>query len=129
MSEPIVYIDSSTIRVGKLAELKAAIRATVAYVDANEPQLLSYGFFLSENDTRMTVVAVHPDAASMEYHMKVGSPVFRRFTEFINLSRIEVYGDVPETVLEKLREKAEMLGSGRVVVHKLHAGFARFGGR
>ena len=129
MSEPIVYIDSSEIRSGKLADLKAAIKEAVAYVDANEPQLVSYGFFLSENDTRMTVVAVHLDAASMDYHMKIGSPVFRRFREFITLSRIEVYGDVPDTVLEKLREKAEMLGSGRVLVHNLHAGFARFGGR
>jgi hypothetical protein len=75
----------------------------------------------------MTVVAIHPDSASMEFHMEVAGPMFRKFTEFINLSTIEVYGQVSDKVLNQLRQKAEMLGSGTVVVHTLYAGFVRFG--
>lgn len=127
MSVPIVYIDSSEIRKGKLEELKAAISVLVEFVNANEPQLISYNFYLNEDGTRMTVVAVHPDSASMEFHMKVAGPAFRKFTEFINLSAIEVYGPLSDTLLEQLRQKAQMLGSGTVLVHKPYAGFVRSG--
>lgn len=127
MSGPIVYVDSSEVRGGKLEELKAAMKELVEFVDANEPQLIAYSFFLNEDDTRMTVVAVHPDCASMEFHMQVAGPAFRKFTELINLSTIEVYGQLSDALLEKLRQKAQMLGGGTVVVHKLYSGFTRFG--
>lgn len=126
MPDPIVYIDSSQILEGKQEELKAAMKELVDFVAAKEPQLISYNFFLSEDGTRMTVVAIHPDSASMEFHMDVAGPVFRKFTEFINLSTIEVYGQVSDKVLNQLRQKAQMLGRGTVFVHNLYAGFARF---
>lgn len=47
----------------------------------------------------------------------------------IKLSTIEVYGQVSERMLQLLREKAELLGSGSVEVHKPYAGFARLGAR
>jgi hypothetical protein len=36
-----------------------------------------------------------------------------------------VYGRPDDGLIEGLRQKAEMLGSGTVRVHELHAGFAR----
>lgn len=125
MPQPIVYIDTSTIREGKLEQLEVAMKDLAAFVEANEPQLISYGFFLDENRTQMTVVAVHPDSASLEFHMDVGGAEFRKFGDFIDLSRIEVYGRVSEAVLERLHQKARMLGRGTVVVHEFYAGFAR----
>lgn len=74
----------------------------------------------------MTVVAIHPDSASLEYHMEVGGPQFRKFTDLIRLLRIEVYGRPSDMVRSALREKALMLGDeDSVVVQPLHAGFAR----
>jgi hypothetical protein len=122
---PIVYIDTSTIREGKLEELEAAMKHLAAFVEANVPQLISYGFFLDQDSTQMTVVAVHPDSASLEFHMDVGADEFRQFADLIDLSRIEVYGLVSDGALERLHRKARMLGGGTVAVHELHAGFAR----
>jgi hypothetical protein len=122
---PILYIDTSTIREGKLEELEAAMKHLAAFVEANVPQLISYGFFLDQDSTQMTVVAVHPDSASLEFHMDVGGDEFRQFADLIDLSRIEVYGVVSDAVLERLHRKARMLGGGTVAVHELHAGFAR----
>jgi hypothetical protein len=120
---PIVYIDISTTREGKRAELERAVEHLVAFVEANVPQLLSYGVFLDED--RMTVVAVHPDSASLEFHLDVGGAEFRKFADLLDLTRIDVYGSVSDAVLERLRRKAQMLGSGAVGVHARHAGFAR----
>lgn len=128
VTSDIAYVDRSEIREGKVDAVKEAIAALVAFVEMNEPQLVSYGFFLNEDETTMSVVAIHPDSASMEFHMEVADEGFRRFRELIDLKTIDVYGDVSEHVVEQLRAKAEMLGRGTVVVHRREAGFARLEG-
>jgi quinol monooxygenase YgiN len=77
MSDAIVYVDTSDVREGALEGLKAAIKELVDFVHANEPRLIAYNVYLSDDGTRMTVVHVHPDSASLEYHMEVAGPVFR----------------------------------------------------
>jgi hypothetical protein len=125
MSQSIVYIDTSAIREGKLQELESAMKHLAGFLDANVPRLLSYGFYLDGNRTRMTVVAIHPDSASLEYHLDVGGSEFGKFASLIELLRIEVYGYVSQAALDRLRRKAEMLRRGTVVTHELYAGFTR----
>lgn len=128
VAEPIVYIDCSEIREGKVGALKTLIAELVEFVHAHEPQLISYGMYLDESTGCMRVVAIHPDSASLEFHMKIGGPEFRKFTELLELRTIDVYGRPSDVVLDLLREKAAMLGGdARVAVHALHAGFGRFG--
>lgn len=127
MSEPVISIDSSEIRQGKLEELKAAIQDLVEFVEANEPRPIVYSVYLMESGTSMTVVQVHPDSASMEFHLKVAGPAFARFVDLIKLSTMDVYGRPSDDLLEQLRRKAWMLGNATVGVHQLNAGFARFG--
>ncbi len=47
-------------------------------------------------------------------------------TDFIRLEAIDIYGRPSDDLVEQLRRKAEMLGSGAVQIHDLHAGMARF---
>jgi quinol monooxygenase YgiN len=125
MPRPIVYIDTSAIREGKREELEAAMKRLAEFVEENVPQLGFYGFFLNEDRTRMTVVAVHPDSASLEFHMTVGREEFRKCSDLIDLLRIEVYGLISDSAVELLHQKARTLGSGTVSVHDFWAGFAR----
>jgi hypothetical protein len=122
---PIVYVDTSTIREGKLEELKTAMPALVSFVENNVPRVISYGFFLDPVEGQMTVVAVHPDSECLEFHMDVGNEEFRKFSSLIELSGIDVYGSVSEAVVERLERKAQMLGTGTVTVHAQYAGFDR----
>jgi quinol monooxygenase YgiN len=128
MSDAIVYVDTSDVREGALERLKPAIKELVDFVDANEPRLIAYNVYLSDDGTRMTVVHVHPDSASLEYHMEVVGPVFRQFVELVTLSSIHLYGGPSEKLLKQLHEKAQLLGRGAVLVEveALHAGFIRF---
>ena len=126
MPDEIVYIDTSDVREGALEELKTAMKELVDFVEANEPRLLAYNVYFSDDGTRMTVVHVHPDSASLEYHMEVAGPAFRRFVELVTLSSIHIYGEPSEKLLEQSREKARLLGRGDLVVDALHAGFSRF---
>jgi quinol monooxygenase YgiN len=127
MSEPIIYIDCSEVREGKLEELKTAINELVELVEANEPRLIAYNVYFTEDGTRMTVVHVHPDSASLEFHMKVASPTFPKFVKLIKLLTIDVYGKPSGNLPEQIQQKAQMLGNATVLFHGPHAGFARFG--
>jgi quinol monooxygenase YgiN len=126
--QPIVIMDSSHILEGKLEELKTAIKELVEFVEANEPRTIAYNVYFSEDGTRMTVVQVHADSASMEYHMKTAGPAFPKFRELIRLSTMDIYGKPSDSLLEQMRQKARMLGNATVVVHEHQAGFTRFVG-
>jgi hypothetical protein len=125
VSEAITFVDSSDVREGRLDELKAAINEMVEFVESNEPRPIAYNVYLNENSTRMTVVQVHPDSASMELHMKLAGSVFRRFVDLITLTSMDIYGTPSDELLEQIRRKVQMLGNATVAVHQLHAGFAR----
>ncbi len=115
-SEPIVYIDHSQIREDSIDELKAGIRRLVKFIDAREPQLVTYGFYIDEDAAEMTVVAVHPDSASLERHMEIGGGEFRKLAPFVTLTAIECYGRPSEKALEQMHQKATALGEGGAVV-------------
>jgi hypothetical protein len=123
-SEPIVYIDHSDIRADSLEELKAGVRRLVDFIEAREPQLITYGFYIDEDAAKMSVVAVHPDSASLELHMDIGGEEFRNLAHLLTLTSIECYGRPSERALEQLRHKADALGdSGTVVSIDRFAGF------
>ena len=108
-----------------VVSLEEAVSRLARFVEANMPRLISYGFYLDEGRATLTVVALHPDSASLEFHLDRGREEFRSFAELIELERIEVYGSVGVSVLEKLHDKARRLGGATVAVHDLQAGFVR----
>jgi hypothetical protein len=126
LSSPILVVDSSEIREGKLEEVKAVVEELVAFVEENEPEPLAYNIYFDEAGTQMTVVQIHPSSASLERHLTVAGPVFRRFADLLTLARVDVYGSPSEAALEQLRSKAQLLGNAPVAVHEFHAGFSRF---
>jgi len=127
MAEPIFYVDRSDINEGAIDDVRTLQRGLAAFVEANEPQLIAYNFYIDETERTMTVIAVHPDPASMELHLDIGGPKFREFGPYITLRSIDVYGEPSAIVLGHLREKAQMLGSAIVTLHRLEAGFTRRG--
>ena len=126
MFQPLVYVDTSEVREGSLEQLKRDIRELAVFVEEHEPRLLSYNVYFSEDGTQMTVVHVHPDAASLDHHMDVAGPRFAKFGDLLTMRSIHLYGDPSEKAREQLHEKARLLGSGDVAVHAPHAGFSRF---
>ena len=126
MPDALVYVDTAEVREGALEELKEGMKELVDFVEANESRLIAYNVYFSDDGTRMTVVHVHPDSASLQYHLEVAGPFFRRFVELVTLSSINVYGEASEGLLAQLQEKAQLLGRGAVEVDALHAGFTRF---
>ncbi len=122
---PLIYVDHSVVRPGKLAELQRSIAELAAFVESNEPQLISYSASFDATGTRMTVIHIHRDAASLDRHMAVAGPRLAPFAGLVQLERIDLYGEPSDAALALVREKARALGNAVVTVHALHCGFVR----
>ena len=123
---PVIYIDRSDVHRDRWDELKVGIRSLVAFVEARQPQMATYGFYLDEDAHRMTVVSVHPDSASLQRHIEIGGPEFKKLAPFLTLREIEVFGRLGARAAELVQQKAGMLGDhGTVTFHEQFAGFDR----
>ena len=70
--------------------------------------------------------SVHPNSTSLERHVKLGAPQFRKLAPYIDLREIEVFGQLSEAAADLVREKAAALGDGgRITLHEQSAGFGR----
>jgi hypothetical protein len=125
MTAPIVYIDTSRVREGALAELEEAIGGLAEFVKANVPGIVAYSVYFTEDGERMSVVHVHSDPGSLDRHLEIAGPEFRKFAELLTLESIDVYGLPSADAVKRMEEKARMLGSGSVTVHRPEAGFIR----
>jgi hypothetical protein len=126
MAQPLVYIDTSDVREGALDELKSAIGDLTDFVESNEPQIVSYAVYFSQDGSQMTVIHIHADPSSLDLHMDVAGPRFGRFADLLTLSSIRIFGEPSAQAVRQLEDKVRLLGTGEVTVHPLHAGFGRF---
>jgi hypothetical protein len=127
MGDFIAYLDTSEVLPGRLEELKAAMAKLARFVEEHEPRIVSYTVHFSGDGTEMSVLHFHEDLESLMFHLDVAGPEFPPIAPFIRMKSIEIFGHPSEELLARSRAKAEMLGSGTVIVRELHAGFARFG--
>ena len=126
MPRPLVYMDTSDVREGALEELKRAIGDLTDFVQSHEPKIVSYAVYFSQDGSQMTVIHVHADSASLDFHLDVAGPRFGRFADLLTLSSIRIFGEPSAEAVRQLEDKVRLLGSGEVTVHPLHSGFGRF---
>lgn len=126
MSGPFIFIATNRVKAGRLEDEKRRVPELCEFIKANEPRLISFNEYLSEDGTEVGVVQVHPDADSMAFHMEVvRERAERAYAETLDATTsIQVYGTPSDTVLEMLRQAA---GSGVPLSVKPHhlGGFTR----
>ena len=124
MSGPFIFAATYTIKSGKLEEARQQLQEIADLVETNEPRLIAFNFYLDEQRSKVTCVQVHPDAASMEFHMNVISEHLSRAFEWLDTVEGEqVYG-TPTAALEAgLRQWAGPNGLTVMPVHEV--GFTR----
>lgn len=127
MAGPLVIIDMSDVREGRLGELRTAFRRLASFVEEREPRAVGYHVSFSPDGAHVTVLQMHPDSESAEYHMEIAAAQFRGFAELLTLRTIDVYGVPSQGLVDRLRAKARMLGDAVLAVHKPNVGFMRLG--
>jgi hypothetical protein len=122
MSEPLIFIFTVSIKEGKLEGYKKFLHQLDEFLEANEPRLIAQEVYIDNDGTEATAVLVHPDAASMEFHLQLLADW--SYDEFLDTKSIEVYGKLSDALLAMFVQYAE---SGVPVAFKGHvSGFNRF---
>jgi hypothetical protein len=100
----------------------------VNFVECEEPQVIGFNEYLNDAGDEVTVIQIHPDAASFEKHLDVIADHARRaYDETLDRTvRIQVFGDIPESVVASLREQAST--GVEIILNAEHlGGFLRAG--
>jgi hypothetical protein len=71
MSPPFIAIATLGIKDGRLEDFTRSYEEVVETVKEHEPRMIAFHGFVNEDGTEMTIIQVHPDAASMDFYMQV----------------------------------------------------------
>ncbi|HSM55588.1 MAG TPA: antibiotic biosynthesis monooxygenase [Candidatus Sulfomarinibacteraceae bacterium] len=128
MSEPLIVISTFRVKEGKLEDLRRYYKKVIEIVESNEPQLIAFHGFINEDGTEMTSIQVHPDTASMDFHMQVlrenWDESFSEYGQVVDNISTEYYGAPPKSALDL--DDIDVQSEQGLTLKPLHiAGFTR----
>jgi hypothetical protein len=126
MSGPIVFISRNRIKGGMLDDFRAHYRESVPLTKVAKPGTLVQLAYLNEDATEVTVVRFFPNAEAMDRQLQGADERSKLTYQFIEPTRIEIYGRPSRFALEMMKQVA---GSGiEVTIDSDYiGGFTRLG--
>jgi quinol monooxygenase YgiN len=126
MTAPFIYVGTHRIKEGQLDAYLEYFREVAEYVRENEPRLIVFEGYVNDEGTRMTVVQVHPDTESMEFHMQtIGKHIGEAYDRFLDgTERTDVYG-VPRGGIVEMITQLTSSGTPLNISARPVAGFTR----
>ena len=110
MTAPFIFVGTHRIKEGQVDAYIEYFREFAEFVKENEPRLIVFEGYVNDEGTRMTIVQVHPDAESMDFHMQtIGKHIGEAYDRFLDgTERIDVYGVLRGGVVEMIKQLASM---------------------
>jgi len=126
VSGPFIFIATNRLRDGRFDAEQQRVPALSGFIEAHEPRLIAFNEYANEERSEVTVVQVHPDAASFEFHLGVvGDRAREAYAQTLEATTsIEVFGTPSETILRMLRQQAGSEIHLNIYPHHL-GGFSR----
>jgi hypothetical protein len=122
MSGPLISVVTYTIKPGKQEGARKRIVELVDFVETNEPRLIAFHVYLDQDGNTLSIVQVHPDSASMEFHMQVNAKHFATAYDWLDTSfSQQLFGAISDALAAELAKWDE--GFTHLQVHE--AGFTR----
>ena len=111
MPGPFIFIATNRLKDGRFGAEQQRVPELVRFVEAHEPRLIAFNEYVNEDRSQVSVVQIHPDAASMEYHMQAVADLARQaYAQTLEATTgIQVFGTPTENILRMLQQQA---GSG-----------------
>src|SRR5258707_7660143 len=81
MPGPFIFVATNKVREGRLEGEKQRVPGWIEFIHSNEPRLIAFHEYLSEDGTEVEYAQVHPDTDSFENHMRVVERSGRAYTE------------------------------------------------
>ncbi len=124
MSQPFIFIGTYRVREERLEEYRKICTELVDLVETNEPRMIAFNIYLDERASKTSIVQIHPDAASMEFHMKVVAEHIASAFDYLETESMQVYGTASDDLLDVIRQFTEP-GVPLTVVPIHEVGFTR----
>jgi hypothetical protein len=131
MTKPLTFISTWKIKEGRLEDYKRFAKEFMEHVKAKEPQLIAFNMYFNEDETEMTSIQVHPDIASMDFHLQVLAKVIGEDmiewidrADFLTPKQFEIYG-APSAKLLEANQPFVNAGISQSVKPIHFAGFTR----
>jgi hypothetical protein len=100
-----IFIATNTVRPGRLPDERRRAPVWAEFIDRNEPRLVAFHEFLSEDATEVEYVQVHPDAQSFEDHLDVLHNAELTYQDTLEATTaIRIYGKPTARILSALRQ-------------------------
>lgn len=126
MPSPFIFIATNRVKPGALDRERDRVTSLVEFIETNEPRVIAFNEYVNEAGDEVTVVQIHPDAASMESHMEIVRELASAaYAETLDATvRVQVFGEPTDAILEVVRQQA---GKGvEISINGEHlAGFTR----
>jgi quinol monooxygenase YgiN len=122
MAGPLIYVGTYTVKPGKQGEARKRCAELVDFVETNEPRMIAFHLYLDQDANTLSIVQVHPDSASMEFHEQVAAKHFATAFDWLDTSISQHYfGPISDALAAELAKWDE--AATYVPVHA--AGFTR----
>jgi quinol monooxygenase YgiN len=124
MSAPFIVKAVSRIHPGKASAYRPVAEEFCRLAEENEPRLLGFHIYVSEDNSSEVVVQVHPDAESMQHHLSVLGAKVRETFAYTDFESLEIYGQPNDALMEWIPRVTEGI---HFSLHPVHwGGFTRF---
>jgi len=87
-----------SIAEGKIDEFKKMAAEMIKKVEANEPGMLSYEWFLSDDESKCYLIEIYKDSEAVMAHFGNIGEMMGPFMEIAQITRIELYGNPSDEV-------------------------------
>ena len=92
MSDQVIYVDRFQVADGRLEDFKRYAAEVAAFVEADEPAVRSYHYYMDGDGGTGTAVFVFADADALDRHLDLVSARFQEGYELLRASDIELLG-------------------------------------
>jgi quinol monooxygenase YgiN len=121
MSGPLIYVGTYTIKPGNAEAARGRLAELVEFVETNEPRMIAFNTYVDQEVNTLCIVQVHPDSASMEFHMQVNAKHFATAFDWLDSMSGQYFGQISDALAAQLAKWDE--GFAHLPVHV--AGFTR----
>jgi quinol monooxygenase YgiN len=103
MSGPLIYVGTYTVKPASQDEARRRLAELADFVETNEPRVIAFNAYLDREGNTVSIIQVHPDSASMEFHMQVNAKHFATAFDWLDTSMSgQYFGPISDALSAEL---------------------------
>lgn len=100
MTAPFIYVGTYEVSEGRFDDARHSLAEHADFIEANEPRMISFNVYGDEDGGTVSIVQVHADSSSMDFHMKlVAEHISSALGDYLgSVVDTRIFGEGPTTI-------------------------------